>query len=221
MSESARAGAGPAQQQEQAAGQAQPAREAQTASGVMGRQQEPTGPRPTEEAAPRSARQRAGVVAGQAREQSVAMARDLRGHVGEEADRQARRTAGSLREWADELSDLAERAATDSPARTLVTQAAHGGHRAADYLDERGLGGLAADLEGFARRRPAAFLGGAMLAGFAVGRMAKAGRSADGSAVRSSADRTDSPGSATSPTGTTGTPDAAGAAGRYGDSTEV
>jgi hypothetical protein len=36
------------------------------------------------------------------------------------------------------------------------------------------------DVQDIARERPAAFLGGAALAGFAVGRLAKAGRSQTG-----------------------------------------
>ncbi|MFJ3445383.1 hypothetical protein ACIPM2_29865 [Streptomyces sp. NPDC086081] len=119
-------------------------------------------------------------VTGKARAQAGAMAGDLRARVGEEADQQARRGAQVMRQWADDLSGLADGAAADSPARSLVAQAADRGHRAADYLDSHGVGGLVGDLEDFARRRPGAFLGGAVLAGFAVGRLAKAGGKANG-----------------------------------------
>ncbi|MFE6200329.1 hypothetical protein [Streptomyces sp. NPDC057838] len=120
-------------------------------------------------------------VTGEARAQAGAVAGDLRTRVTEEADNQARRGARAVRQWADDLSGLADGADTDSPARSLVAQAADRGHRAADYLDSRGVGGLVGDLQDFARRRPGAFLGGAVLAGFAVGRLAKAGSKASGS----------------------------------------
>lgn len=57
-------------------------------------------------------------------------------------------------------------------------QAANRGRRAADYLEERGVDGLVGDLQGFARRRPGAFLGGAVLAGLVAGRLMKAGKAA-------------------------------------------
>jgi hypothetical protein len=57
-----------------------------------------------------------------------------------------------------------------------VSRAADGGHRAADYLTEHGVGGTVEQMQDVARRRPVTFLGGAALAGFAVGRLAKAGR---------------------------------------------
>ncbi|MER7481867.1 hypothetical protein ABTX60_30265 [Streptomyces sp. NPDC126510] len=120
-------------------------------------------------------------VTGEARAQAGAMAGDLRTRVTEEAESQTRRGAQVMRQWADDLSGLADSADADSPARSLVTQAADRGHRAADYLDTRGAGGLVDDLQDFARRRPGAFLGGAVVAGFAVGRLAKAGSKANGS----------------------------------------
>lgn len=107
--------------------------------------------------------------AGQAKEQAQ-----------QEAERQAQRTAGTVRQWADDLARMAERAPDDSPTRGLVVRAADGGHRAADYLEERGPRGVTDDVQGFANRRPAVFLGGAALAGFAVGRLAKGGGSQAG-----------------------------------------
>jgi hypothetical protein len=138
------------------------------------------------------AKQAAGEVAGtaaeqvkavtsEAREQAGAVVGELRGRVTEEADSQTRRGAQVLREWADDLAGLADKANGDSPAKSLVAQAADRGHRAADYLDRQGAEGLVRDVQHFARRRPGAFLGGAVLAGFAVGRLAKAGSRAGGS----------------------------------------
>ncbi|MGW2835394.1 hypothetical protein [Streptomyces sp. NPDC001286] len=114
-------------------------------------------------------------VAGEARRQAGSAVGDLRSRVTEEVEGQTRRAAGTVRQWADDLAELAGKASDDSPARGLVSQMADGGHRAADYLDDHGVQGMAEDLKGFARRRPGAFLASAALAGLAVGRMAKAG----------------------------------------------
>jgi hypothetical protein len=119
-------------------------------------------------------------VTGEAREQAGAAARELRGRVTEQAESQTKRGAETLRQWADDLSGLADKADGDSFAKTLVAQVADRGHRAADYLDKQGAEGLAQDLQGFARRRPGTFLGTAALAGLVVGRLAKAGSKADG-----------------------------------------
>ncbi|MGK5693814.1 hypothetical protein ACSNOJ_13090 [Streptomyces sp. URMC 128] len=120
-------------------------------------------------------------VTGEAREQVGAVAGDLRERVTEQAESQVQRGAEALRQWSDDLAGLVDKADGDSPAKSLVAQAADRGHHAADYLDRQGVEGLVEDLQGFARRRPGAFLGGAVLAGFAVGRLAKAGSKAGGS----------------------------------------
>ncbi|MET9802480.1 hypothetical protein [Streptomyces sp. NPDC006368] len=114
-------------------------------------------------------------VAGQARQQAGTVVRDLRERVRGEARGQAERVAGTLRQWADDLGGMAENAPGDSPVRSLATQAADGGNRAADYLEKHGVDGLVGNVQDFARRRPGAFLGGAVLAGLVVGRLAKAG----------------------------------------------
>ncbi|MDT0343475.1 hypothetical protein [Streptomyces litchfieldiae] len=129
-----------------------------------------------------TAREQGRSMAYQARDQARTTAHDLRGRVADEADSQTHRTAGTVRQWADDLAGLAHNAPGDSPARTLVAQAAEGGHQAADYIDQHGFGGLIDEVQDFARRRPAAFLGGAALAGLAVGRMVKAGRAGSGGA---------------------------------------
>ncbi|MFI5569859.1 hypothetical protein ACIA6T_21450 [Streptomyces sp. NPDC051740] len=135
------------------------------------------------------ARQAAGQVAGtaaeqartvvdEARQQAGTVIEDLRGRAMDEADGQARRAAGTLRQWANDFSNLAAHAEHDSPARSMAARAGDKGMRAADYLERQGVEGIAADLQGFARRRPGAFLGGALLAGLAVGRLAKVAQTA-------------------------------------------
>ncbi|MCZ4124204.1 hypothetical protein [Streptomyces sp. H39-S7] len=95
-------------------------------------------------------------VTGEARQQVGTVVQELRERVTDQAQEQTQRMAGTLRQWADDLGSLAQNAPADSPARSLVTQAAGGSHRAAEYLDKQGPAGLVGDLQGFARRRPGA-----------------------------------------------------------------
>ncbi|WP_369198274.1 hypothetical protein [Streptomyces djakartensis] len=121
-----------------------------------------------------TAAQQAKEVAGEVRHQAGSVVQDLRGRAMQEAEGQTRRAAEVLRQWAQDVAGLAENAPGDSPARSVAGQVADRGHRAADYVDKQGVEGILADVQGFARRRPGLFLGGALLAGLAAGRMGKA-----------------------------------------------
>ncbi|MFF9089193.1 hypothetical protein ACF1BE_22775 [Streptomyces sp. NPDC014991] len=125
-----------------------------------------------------TAAEQARAVAGQARQQAGTVIDELRSRAMNEAAEQARRATDTLRHWSDDVAGLADNAPGDSPARGLATQVADRGHRVADYIQEQGIDGLVTDLRQFARRRPGAFLGGALLAGVAVGRLARAAGSA-------------------------------------------
>ncbi len=125
-------------------------------------------------------------VTGEVRQQVGTVVQELRERVTDQAQEQTQRVAGTLRQWADDLGSLAQNASGDSPARSLMTQAADGGHRAAEYLDKQGPAGLVGDLKDFARRHPGAFLAGAALSGLVVGRLAKAGGKAGSSSQSSS-----------------------------------
>ncbi|PZG97155.1 hypothetical protein C1I97_25575 [Streptomyces sp. NTH33] len=106
-------------------------------------------------------------VVDQAKAQAGGVARDLRGRVVEQADTQTRRGAGTVRQWADQLPALADRAEEDSPAKNVVAQVAERGRRAADYLDRRGAEGLVSDVQDFSRRRPGRRLAGRLRHGLA------------------------------------------------------
>ncbi|MFI1416793.1 hypothetical protein ACH4VX_02205 [Streptomyces sp. NPDC020731] len=125
-----------------------------------------------------TAAEQARTVVDEARQQAGTVIEDLRSRAVDEADGQTRRAAGTLRQWANDFSGLAAHAESDSPARSLAVRAGDKGQRAADYLERQGVEGLVADLQGFARRRPGVFLGGALLAGLAVGRLAKVAQTA-------------------------------------------
>ncbi|WP_051723120.1 hypothetical protein [Streptomyces albus] len=112
-------------------------------------------------------------VADTAREQAGSAIGDLRDRARSEADSQVRRTAGTVRQWADDLKGMAGNAPSGSPARTVAEKVSDGGYRAADFLEKRGAGGIAEEIQSFARRKPGVFLGTAAAAGLAAGRIAK------------------------------------------------
>lgn len=113
-------------------------------------------------------------LAHEARSEARHVTEDVQERLREEADEQARRTSENLRRWSEELSSMAENGDPGSPVSGVVRQVAQSGRGAADFLDRRGVEGLVEETKRFARRRPVAFLAGAAVAGFAVGRIIKA-----------------------------------------------
>lgn len=113
-------------------------------------------------------------VAGEAKQQARQVVQQLKGRVGDQAHQQSQRAAQGIRQWADDLAAMGESAKPDSPVSGVVQQVAGQGRRAADYLDQHGLAGAVEEVQTFARRRPGAFLLGAVAAGFLIGRAAKA-----------------------------------------------
>ncbi|GAA2216317.1 hypothetical protein GCM10009850_117860 [Nonomuraea monospora] len=125
-----------------------------------------------------TATQQARQVGGEIRQQTGQAVTHLRGRVRDEADSQSRRAARNLRHWADELKEMTESGKPDSPVQGVLQQVAGTGHKAADYLEDRGIGGAVGELQDFARRRPGVFLAGALAAGFLFGRLVKASAAA-------------------------------------------
>ena len=108
-------------------------------------------------------------------------------HVASDVAQSARTTAeaqiaGSKDRAADGIAGVADalrhtgeqlRTRDDLGLSQYVVRAADGVEAASDYLRDRTLGQLMADVEGFARREPALFLGGAFAAGVIAGRFLK------------------------------------------------
>ncbi|MFI8997508.1 hypothetical protein [Streptomyces sp. NPDC053542] len=90
-----------------------------------------------------------------------------------ETGAQVRRMAVGLRRIADDLRHMSDEAKPDSPAASLVRQAADRGQLLADRLERQGPDELLNEVKDFARRRPGLFLAGAALAGFAVSRVGR------------------------------------------------
>ncbi|TKK89498.1 hypothetical protein FDA94_08890 [Herbidospora galbida] len=114
-------------------------------------------------------------VGGEVRAQTGQAVGQLRGRIREQAEAQSRRAAQGVRTWADDLTTMTDSGKPDSPVYGVLQQVAGTGHKAADYLENRGIGGAASDVQSFARRRPGLFLVGALAAGFVAARIAKAG----------------------------------------------
>jgi hypothetical protein len=147
-----------------------------------------------------TATQQARHVGGEIKAQAGQAVGHLRGRVRDEADSQSRRAAQNLRQWADDLHGMTESGKPDSPVQGILQQVAGTGHKAADYLEDRGLGGAAGDLQDFARRRPGVFLAGALAAGFLFGRLAKVGaRTAQDDQPRQDSRRTGAPATTAAP----------------------
>ncbi|TYB50475.1 hypothetical protein FXF51_56025 [Nonomuraea sp. PA05] len=125
-----------------------------------------------------TATQQARQVGGEIRQQTGQAVTHLRGRVRDEVDSQSRRAAQNLRHWADELREMTESGKPDSPVQGVLQRVAGTGHKAADYLEDQGLGGAVGELQDFARRRPGVFLAGALAAGFLFGRLVKASAAA-------------------------------------------
>lgn len=119
-----------------------------------------------------TAKEQALNVADEARTQARTVVQDARERLTAEAHVQSDRLADGIRRTADELNRMVGEHA-DSPARKVVSRLADGGRQLADYLNKNGPDGVLAEVQAFARRRPAAFLTTALAVGFAAGQIGK------------------------------------------------
>ncbi len=123
----------------------------------------------------------------EAQDQAKATAFQMKNEVGEQVEKaksalvdqvehQKDRASGSLNQTADALNEAAGNLNADSVPRQLLSGAASGLRSVSEQMEGKNVGEIADGLSGFARRNPAAFLGGAVLAGFAIARFARASR---------------------------------------------
>jgi hypothetical protein len=95
-----------------------------------------------------------------------------------QAEAQTQRASQNLRTWSDQTRALAEGRPDEAGPLAGYVQGASGKLSGwADNLTERGFDGMVAQVQGFARRRPAAFIGLCAVAGFAVSRVGRTVRS--------------------------------------------
>jgi predicted transcriptional regulator len=122
----------------------------------------------------------AGTVGEQASRVTSETTRQARNLVHEGMDQlsgQARqgqqRAADGLHKLADQLHQMSERGAGQGVAPEVARQAADKTRGLASWLENRDPGAVVEEVRRLARRRPAAFLVGATLAGVAVGRLTR------------------------------------------------
>ncbi|MBA2531588.1 MAG: hypothetical protein H0V23_05705 [Nocardioidaceae bacterium] len=132
-----------------------------------------------------TSKESASQVAGTAKEQgqqvlseATSQARNLvgetRSQIGQQANAQQERAAGSLRSIGDQLDNMVANS-EDGLAAQLVQQASDQVKQVAGWLENRDPNGLLDDVRSFARRKPGAFLLGAAGAGLVAGRLTRAG----------------------------------------------
>jgi len=118
-----------------------------------------------------TAKQEAGAVVDETRSQVRRIASRARDQATDRVHGQHNQLVDRLRGLADEFQEMG--ADGNTPGRALVGDLGHRGRRVADYLADRGPEGLLSEVTDFARRRPLAFLTGAVAAGFLAGRLGK------------------------------------------------
>ena len=118
-----------------------------------------------------TAKQEAGAVVDEARSQVRRIASQARDQATDRVHGQHNQLVDRLRGLADEFQEMGADGST--PGRALVGDLGQRGRRVADYLADRGPEGLLSEVTDFARRRPLAFLAGAVAAGFLAGRLGK------------------------------------------------
>jgi len=125
-----------------------------------------------------AAKDKAAAAASSAAETAKTQARDMADTVSTEATNyanQARDTAADeVKGVASALRTAADEMRSGSPQERSFSQLADGLADVSDSMRGKDLGEMVSDLNGFAKRNPMAFLGGAALLGFVATRFAKA-----------------------------------------------
>jgi hypothetical protein len=122
-------------------------------------------------------------VATDAKAQAVHLLDRARGELGTQASAQKDRAVQGLKSLATQLQSMAESGGEQSGAATrLARQGSQTSEQVAGFLAERDPSQLVEEIRGFARRRPAAFLVGAAMAGIVAGRLTRGVKSTSESA---------------------------------------
>jgi hypothetical protein len=117
-------------------------------------------------------------VAQEAKHELRTLTEQGRQELKSQAQAQTQRASQNLRTLSDQTQALAEgRPDEAGPLAGYVQDVSGKLSGWADNLDRRGFDGMVAQVQGFARRRPAAFIGLCVVAGFAVSRVGRTVRS--------------------------------------------
>jgi hypothetical protein len=128
-----------------------------------------------------TAKEQASHVMSEATDQGKNLIHEATGQLSEQARAQTAQFSQAVQKLSDQTLALAEGRVSDAgPVGEYTRQAATTLSDFATRVNERGFDGLIDDVQGFARRRPVAFLLGAAAAGFVVGRMFRGAATAKG-----------------------------------------
>ena len=120
-----------------------------------------------------TAKDEAASVAETTKSQAVDLFHQTQREVSDQAAAQQRRLAAGLSSIGDELGSMA-RNADGGIAADLVQRVSSRASSAASWLEARDPASVLSEVKQFARRRPAAFIGAALVAGVAAGRLTRA-----------------------------------------------
>lgn len=127
-----------------------------------------------------TAREQVGLVTDEVRAQGQQLVEDARHELQAQCSAQAERVTGGLRRLSGEAAALAGgRPLEAGTVGHYVEEVADRLDAWAEKLDAIGVDGAVREAADFAKRRPAAFVAGAAVAGFAVGRLLRASRADD------------------------------------------
>lgn len=120
-----------------------------------------------------TAKSEAADVAHTTKSQATELFHQTQRELSDQAASQQRRLAAGLGALGDEFGSMA-RNAEGGMAADLVQRVSDRARGAASWLDGRDPAGVLADVKAFARRRPMVFIGAALVAGIAAGRLTRA-----------------------------------------------
>jgi len=120
-----------------------------------------------------TAKQQAQAVAADVRSQTMQLADEARGRLVDHAGTQRDRAVENLRSMGDDFAAMAETSDSSGLAVQLAREGGDVAKRAADFLEQREPGQILDEVRDLARRRPGAFLLGAVVAGLVVGRLTR------------------------------------------------
>jgi hypothetical protein len=145
-----------------------------------------------------TAKDEAAKVASEAKDKASDLLADVRSQLDEQSRTQLQNLSSKLDELAGQIESMAAGSEAPGPVTDLAQQLADRTHQLSSHLESRQPMDLVEDVRSFARRRPAAFLAGAAVAGMVAGRLTRGVKASAGSEGGSSSGTT-ATGSVTAP----------------------
>jgi len=121
-----------------------------------------------------TAKQEASSVASEAKSQARTLYHQGKQELRDQAGKQQQRAAEGLRSAGDELRSMASSSQNPGLATDLVREASRRVSGVANWLSTRNPDSLLQEVKSYARRRPGMFIGVALVAGLAAGRLVRA-----------------------------------------------